>query len=53
MAIQICRHYLRQTFVTIDVEGLIKKELSPQRPHRQYQRRVIKKRWVSFAYRIG
>ncbi len=47
MAIQICRHYLRQTFVTIDVEGLIKKELSPQRPHRQYQRRVIKKRWVS------
>ena len=53
MAIQICRHYLRQTFVTIDVKGLIKKELSPQRPHRQYQRRVIKKRWVSFAYRIG
>ena len=53
MAIQIYRHYLRQTFVTIDVEGLIKKELSPQRPHRQYQRRVIKKRWVSFAYRIG
>ena len=53
MAIQICRHYLRQTFVTIDVEGLIKKELSPQRPHRQYQRRVIKKRWVSFAYRMG
>lgn len=53
MAIQICRYYLRQTFVTIDVEGLIKKELSPQRPHRQYQRRVIKKRWVSFAYRIG
>ena len=53
MAIQICRHYLRQTFVTIDVEGLIKKELSPQRLHRQYQRRVIKKRWVSFAYRIG
>lgn len=52
MAIQICRHYLRQTFVTIDVEGLIKKELSPQRPHRQYQHRVIKKRWVSFAYRI-
>ncbi len=53
MAIQICRHYLRQTFATIDVEGLIKKELSLQRPHRQYQRRVIKKRWVSFAYRIG
>ena len=40
MAIQICRHYLRQTFVTIDVEGLIKKELSPQRPHRQYQREL-------------
>ena len=53
MAIQICRHYLRQTFVTIDVEGLIKKELSPQRPDRHYQRRVIKKRWVSFSYRVG
>ena len=53
MAIQICRHYLRQTSVTIDVEGLIKKELSPQRPDRHYQRRIIKKRWVSFSYRVG
>lgn len=53
MAVHICRYYLRQKYPAVDVEGLIRKEISPQRPHRQYQRRVIKKRWVSFAYRMG
>ena len=53
MAIQICRYYLRQKSTTIDVEALIRKELSPKRPDRHYQRRIIRKRWVSFSYRVG
>lgn len=53
MAVLICRYYLRREYPAIDVERLLRKEISSQRPHRQYQRRVIKKRWVSFAYRIG
>lgn len=53
MAIQICRHYLQQENTTIDVEALIRKEILPQRPERHYKRRVIRKRWVSFSYRIA
>ena len=36
-----------------NIEQLINRSLTPVKPDRQYKRRVIKKRWISFTYRAA
>ena len=52
MAVYCCRRYLRDSLFN-NIEQLINRSLTPVKPDRQYKRRVIKKRWISFTYRAA
>ena len=55
VAIHVCRHFLRlwDNAPSIDVEAIIRKNILPVRPGRNYERIIRRQKAVSFLYRIA
>ena len=52
-AIHICRYFLKNDVLSLDIEALIQKNILPIRPGRKDSRRIRAKTAVSFIYRVA